>query len=396
MTEPVTEPTIPQDDIDALRAAVDDVMDVHDTTYAPVPGVAIRSPGHLRIAVRFRGRLRIASDEAYRIVSERLSARNYTPLFRRDGDADTVLIAEGVPDTSSRLWLALLLFAITFLSVLYAGALNEVQDLVGAVIEIYRGLPFALSLMGILVAHEMGHFVVGRLIGVPMSFPFFIPLPIPLPVLQLGTMGAVIQMKAPPVNRRSMLIVGAAGPIAGLIVALPVLLLGFAMSQVTPLDMSQPFYKEGDSILYLLLKFLWFGKVLPGGGEDVLISGVAFAGWAGLLVTMLNLIPVGQLDGGHIVNALFGDRIAWLRWPIILVLLILGSLDLFGLPGGWMGWLIWAGILFVLGGIRAEPLDDITRLKPWHWALGLVMIVVFILIFMPVPLAIWGEFPPPV
>ncbi len=261
MTPSIRESSQSWGDEAALRAAVDDVLEVHDTTYAPVAGVA----------VRFRGRLRLASDQAYRIVSARFHDLGYMTLFRRDGDADVILAAAGVPDTTSRLWLALLLFAATFLSVLYIGALNEIGDFLSALLDIGRGLPFALSLMAILLTHEMGHYVAGKLLGVPMSFPFFIPLPLP----PLGTMGAVIQMKAPPRNRRAMLVVGAAGPLAGLVVALPILLVGFSMSRITPLDLSQPVLMEGNSILYLLLKFLWFGKVLPGGGEDVLIHAVA-------------------------------------------------------------------------------------------------------------------------
>ncbi|MBU0491004.1 MAG: site-2 protease family protein [Chloroflexi bacterium] len=376
MTQPAVEPAIAPSDGEALRAIANEVMDVHDTTYAPVAG----------IAVRFRGQLRMASDQAYHIIAQGFRGLGYTPLLHHEDDgAAAILAADEVPDTSSRLWVALTLFAVTFLSVLYVGALNEVGDFVPALFEIARGLPFALSLMAILLSHEMGHFVAGKLLGMPMSFPFFIPLPLP----PLGTMGAVIQMKAPPINRRSMLLVGAAGPIAGLVVALPLLLLGFSMSRVTPLDLSQPVLMEGNSILYLLLKLLWFGKLLPGGGEDVMIHAVAFAGWVGLFITALNLIPVGQLDGGHIVNALFGDRVAIIRWPIIVALVVLGFW-----PGGWMGWLLWAGLVLIFGGIRAQPLDDITQLKPWHWALGLVMLLILVLIFVPAPLTIWGEVPP--
>ncbi len=375
MAQPVRESLTSLGDETALRAAVDEVLEVYDTTFAPLSGVV----------VRFRGRLRLASDQAYRIVAERFRQLGYMTLFRREGDLDVILAAAGVPDTSSRLWLAVLLLAATFLSVLYIGALNEIGDFGLALLDIGRGWPFAFSLLTILLTHEMGHYVAGKLLGVPMSFPFFIPLPLP----PLGTMGAVIQMKAPPANRRAMLVVGAAGPLAGLVVALPILLVGFSMSRVTPLDLSQPVLMEGNSILYLVLKFLWFGKLLPGGGEDVLIHAVAFAGWTGLFITALNLIPVGQLDGGHIVNALFGDRVARLRWPIILILVVLGLW-----PGGWLGWLLWAGLIFAFGGIRAQPLDDITRLKPWHWVLGAAMLVLFVLLFVPAPLTIWGELPP--
>jgi hypothetical protein len=138
---------------------------------------------------------------------------------------------------------------------------------------------------------------------------------------------------------------------------------------------------EGNSLLYLLLKYALFGRWLPGDGLDVFIHPVAFAGWAGLLVTSLNLIPAGQLDGGHVLYSLLGDRAQRLTWPIILILVALGLLV-------WPGWFIWAGLVFLFGQGHPGPLDRITPLDMRRKILGLLVLAVFILTFTPVPLTI--------
>ena len=218
-------------------------------------------------------------------------------------------------------------------------------------------------------------------------------------------MGAFIQLKEPPRNKRILLDIGIAGPLAGLVVAIPVLLLGLWLSQVSriEIDPRAGFTLEGNSLLYLASKFLVFGQLLPApasygdlnpilywiryfftgqplpiGGMDVMIHPVAWAGWAGLLVTALNLIPAGQLDGGHVIFVLLGKR-ARLLWPLVLWgLIALGFV--------WNGWWLWAGIIFILGRVYAEPLDSITTLDPNRRLLALLGIVVFFLVFTPVPL----------
>ena len=165
------------------------------------------------------------------------------------------------------------------------------------------------------------------------------------------------------------------------IVAIPVLLLGLSMSQIQPLPVNQAYSMEGNSLLYLLLKYAVFGRWLPAGGVDVFIHPVAFAGWAGLLVTSLNLIPAGQLDGGHVLYSLVGTRAQRLTWPIILILLGLGLVV-------WPGWLLWAGLVFLFGKGHPGPLDRITRLDTRRKVVAVVVLLVLILTFTPVPLTL--------
>lgn len=172
-----------------------------------------------------------------------------------------------------------------------------------------------------------------------------------------------------------------AGPLAGLAVAIPVLLIGLRLSHIEPLPAAGPYQMEGNSLLYFALKFIVFGRLLPANGVDVFIHPVAFAGWVGLLVTGLNLIPAGQLDGGHIVYALFGEQIANIfLWAVLAVLVAL----LFF----WPGWALWVVLIFFLGRLRAEPLDDLTQLTSRQRVLAMAMILIFFLVFTPIPIRV--------
>jgi membrane-associated protease RseP (regulator of RpoE activity) len=220
-------------------------------------------------------------------------------------------------------------------------------------------------------------------------------------------MGAFINMRSIPRNKRHLFDIGIAGPLAGLIVAIPVLLIGLSLSTTGIVQPVEGGYIEGNSLLYLLAKFVVFGQWLPSpstfgnlppllywvvyfftgapvpfGGTDVFIHPVALAGWAGLLVTSLNLIPAGQLDGGHILYTLFGGK---LRKALPFIVIALGVLGFF-----WNGWWLWAVILLVLGRVHAEPLDQITELDPPRKALAWLMIVIFLLTISPVPMILLG------
>ena len=169
----------------------------------------------------------------------------------------------------------------------------------------FGGPAFAATLMTILLCHELGHYVVGRRRGVDVSLPYFIPVP---PQFTLGTLGAVIRMRQPIADRNALFDVGAAGPVAGLVVAVPLLVIGLCLSHVGPIQVDPDQARiEGNSILYALLKYAVFGRWLPGDGVDVDLHPMAFAGWVGLLITMINLMPIGQLDGGHVARAALGD-----------------------------------------------------------------------------------------
>jgi len=355
-----------------LREAVADVFSVADVTY---------SVG-LQRAVRLRGRLLVDSDQAYQKVSARFRRLGYTPLFRRHEGMDVILAMPGVLQTRpSRLWLNALLLALTVLSVLWTGAMYEGLNEIEALLHLWRGWPFALSLLSILGVHEMGHYLTARAYGVPATLPFFIPMPYNL----LGTLGAFIQLKGPVRDKRALLSIGAAGPLAGLALAIPILVLGLILSPVEALPPVPPpgqmYFIEGNSLLYIFIKFLIFRRFLPGGGLDVMLHPVAFAGWAGLLVTALNLIPAGQLDGGHIAYALLGERAQWLSNAVLIGLLLLGLLV-------WPGWFLWVALISLLGRGHPEPLDAITPLEDWQKGIALMMLLIFVFIFIPRPMTV--------
>lgn len=185
-------------------------------------------------------------------------------------------------------------------------------------------------------------------------------------------------MKAPPYNRRALVAIAAAGPLAGLAVALPLLVLGLSLSTVEPIPAGSIYVQEGNSLLYAAVKVMMFGRFLPGEGVDVSLHPVAMAGWTGLFVTALNLIPAGQLDGGHLAYALLGGRARSLTWAVAAVLAGMSLL--------WNGWIILTGLVFLLGRVHAVPMDDITRLRTRERALVAFLFVVLALVFTPIPI----------
>lgn len=354
--------------------------------------------------MRYRGQL-LDEDtaSAYDLLAGLLEPYQISPHFRIEDGRQVIYLAPKRPDPKpDKVTTNVILFVLTVLSVMLAGAQIEgpvPPDLLGQMIllakSIFTGWPFALSLLGILLSHELGHYFMSRYHKTPATLPYFIPFPFS----PLGTMGAAIIMRGIPKNKRVLFDIGVAGPIAGLIVAIPVLLYGLSLSTLGTIDPNPQGFLEGNSLIYLLAKFVVFGKLLPApvepqgimywlqyfftgrpvpfGGLDVFIHPVAFAGWAGILVTALNLIPAGTLDGGHVVYSLFGEK-AKKGFPYIISLLaVLGFF--------WSGWWLWAAMLFWLGRVNAQPMDQITTLDPVRRAIAYSMILVFILVLTPVP-----------
>ncbi len=355
--------------------------------------------------VRYRGQL-VDEDSAslYDLLADLLIPHGVIPLFRIEEDRQVIYLAPKPPEPKKdNINTNIILFVLTVFSVMLAGVNTPVElcnNAAQAILYMFKhiltGWPFAVSLMGILLSHELGHYFMSRHHKTPATLPYFIPFPFS----PLGTMGAAIIMRGTPKNKRVLFDIGVTGPIAGLVVAIPVLFFGLSLSTVQPLALSAcGISLEGNSLFYLFAKYVTFGQLLPSpvepqgilywlryfftgqpipvGGLDVLIHPVAFAGWTGLLVTALNLIPLGTLDGGHVIYALLGDK-AKKAFPFIVGLLaVMGFF--------WSGWWIWAALLFWLGRVNAEPLDQITTLDPTRRGLALFMIVVFLLVFMPVP-----------
>lgn len=362
--------------------------------------------------VRYRGYLLgDDSESAYEHLTEALKPYGILPLFRMEDNRQVIYLIKGLPESKApNKNVNLILFVLTLLSVLFAGAMygyegEAPEDLLATLGMLLKNLgagwPFAISMLGILAAHEFGHYLVGRYHKADVTLPYFIPLPFNL----LGTMGAFIQMKSPPRNRRVLLDIAIAGPLAGLVVAIPVLLLGLYLSDLGPIQ--EQGLLEGNSILYLLAKFMvkrqwlpqplgygglppllyWLryvftGMPIPLGGMDVQLHPVAWAGWAGLLVTAMNLIPAGQLDGGHILYVLLGKRVKKV-FPFLLA-----AVALMGMA--WNGWLLWAFLLLIFGNVNAELLDQITPLDTPRKVVAILMLIVFLLVFTPVPLVYYG------
>ena len=236
-----------------------------------------------------------------------------------------------------------------------------------------RGLPFSATLMGILLVHEMGHFVMSRIHGVEATPPYFIPGP---PFL-VGTFGAFIRMHTP-TNRKALFDVGAAGPWAGFLVAIPAVFYGLSLSEVRALDPSSGGLILGESLVFTGLTHLALG-VSPADAT-ILLHPIALAGWFGLFVTFLNLLPVGQLDGGHVVYSLIGRRHRWVARVALLVIIGLAFL-------GWQGWAMWA-VLVTLLGLDHPPTIDDTPLDPARRVAAWLTIGLFVITFMPVPLLV--------
>jgi membrane-associated protease RseP (regulator of RpoE activity) len=334
--------------------------------------------------VSFSGQLLRDADSAFAALRERFQPLGYTPLLRRQGDSEVVIAQQGVIKAqSTRVWINVALFIATLLATLLTGAVNEVGQMAPNAdmilplmlrqpVLLLSGLPFSLTLMSILLAHEMGHYIMGRRYNAPVSLPYFIPMPI---LGLFGTMGAVIVQRAPFEERRSLFDIGLAGPLAGLVVALPLLVYGLATSTVgliTPGGLL-----EGNSILYLAIKYLVFGRILPGNGMDVYLNPVAWAAWGGLLITSLNLLPVGQLDGGHILYALLGRR----AWPVAFG--VVGLLVVMGFF--WQGWFLWAFLVLIFGVRHPAPLNDLSPMGLRRTLVGIGVLVLFVLTFTPIP-----------
>lgn len=267
-------------------------------------------------------------------------------------------------------WLNLGLFAATLLTTVWAGALHQGINLLAEPARFAVGLPYALALLAILGVHELGHYVVARRHGLDVSWPYFIPVP-----LGLGTFGAFIRVRSAMKSRRAVFDVGIAGPLAGLLVALPLLLIGLRQSTVA---VDGAGVDSGGSLLLALLAQVAHGGEL--GGLHLQLSPLAFAGWIGLLVTALNLLPVGQLDGGHIAYGLLGRRYArWVGIGTLGVMVVLGLTI-------WPGLLMWALLVFLLTGIGpALALDELAPPGRTRVALGLMSLLLLVLIVTPLP-----------
>jgi len=267
--------------------------------------------------------------------------------------------------------LHLVLFVITFLTTLAAGALQKGINILQEPLRIGEGFPFAVTLMTILLIHELSHYLAAKKHHTIATLPYFIPAP-----TFFGTFGAFIKMKSPIVTRRALIDIGASGPLAGFAVSVVACIAGLSMSTVVTLSASEGVLTLGDSLLFSFLSRVILG--ITPDNADILLHPVAFAGWIGLFVTSLNLIPVGQLDGGHIAFALFGDKQKNVSIVLIVILAVMGIFF-------WEGWAFWAGLMLLLGIKHPPVLYWELPLDRRRKRIGLIALIIFIITFVPSP-----------
>ena len=272
----------------------------------------------------------------------------------------------------------LVLFFLTIISTLIAGSIMQGGNPLSNPVDIIWGIPFSMTLMLILGCHEFGHYYYAVKHKVDATLPYFLPAPPYLFII--GTFGAFIKIKSPIYKKDALLQIGAAGPIAGFIIAVPALIIGLLLSDVIAINDQYKGIILGDSLLMKIFTYIIFPDL--SDGYDILLHPIAFAGWIGLLVTMLNLLPIGQLDGGHIAYAILGNKQGLVGWIALGALFPLSFLSL--------NWLVWGLLIFLLmRSAKHPPIQDIlTPLSKKNKYIGYLCLLIFILCFIPTPFQI--------
>lgn len=370
---------------------------------------AVREVMNVRLATEdagvrtFHGPLCEAPATAFEKLKQAFSGE-MVPLLQEDERHGAVIALLPKPVEEARLerpvwpWVNLLLFGLTVVTTTWAGAAHQGVDLLQEPWRFVIGLPYALGLLAILGVHELGHYFAARYHGIRVTPPYFIPVP-----FALGTFGAFIQMRSPTENRRALFDVAVAGPLAGLVFAVPLLLFGLESSTVSQgklvggrvtapdepaaaEETTPPAVMGGTSVGSSLLLALLAKLALPEAlryGCVLQLSPLAFAGWLGIFITGLNLLPIGQLDGGHTARALFGYRTGNTIGSVAMwSLLLLGVFV-------WPGLLMWALIVFFIAGGSTPPLNDLTPLTSGRQWLGYVTFAILLLILVPLPHSLW-------
>jgi len=324
---------------------------------------------------KVKGRIFPPVEKNVEEIKDFFSHTEYTPLFREEDGLHTIQF--GIyrkTETKPRYWLNITLFIATILSTVLAGSLNSGGNPFANLSDLLMGIPFSVSIMAILTCHELGHYFVSRREGMMTSLPYFIPMPLHF----IGTFGAIIRMKSIVPSRKALLKVGMAGPVAGFLIALPISILGIYLSDVRIAPETEGILKLGDSLLFWIFARLIHTDIPQG--YDLFLHPVAFAGWLGLFVTSMNLIPIGQLDGGHVTFSLFLKKRRYLYIPIFAGIIGLGML--------WLGWYIW--LLLAAFIARRDPViqDTVTPLTTRQRIYSVIPLVILVLTFVPQPFVI--------
>jgi len=321
-----------------------------------------------------------------------LSDKGYIPILRFDKGEHIIFITKKPKRKERPVWLnyalliAVIITTILTGSIIYLGNFAIWDPEIGLLINpadififenlFFGAVLFALPLLSILIVHEMGHYFISKKHGIATSLPFFIPIPPILPSFNIGTFGALISSRDPMPNKKALFDVGLAGPLAGFIVAIPVTIIGVMTADVIPaitsLDQIAPGETVFGSSLLVDLIITTF-RDLPAG-FTIDMNPILFAGWVGLLITSINLLPAGQLDGGHIFRAVLGDKQRYVGWIAIFIMIL-------------TGWLFFAFIIiFLMGTMHPPPLNDDTKIDRKRQLLFFVAIAILLLSYIPYPI----------
>ena len=318
----------------------------------------------------FHGRLLYDAEDVFPLIRRRFESYGFTPMLRKAGAGEVVIAVPGVAHPRPvNITLNILLFIATVGTTMWAGSFlaappASLLDMANP-LRLIRGLPFALALLSILGIHELGHYFMARYHGVDVTPPYFIPVP-----FGLGTFGAFIQLRSPVQDRKALFDVGLAGPVAGFVVALPLMTLGLALSEVVP--------RPPNLMSPLLVRWL-SGLVQPhAANESLHLHPIAVAAYIGLWVTAMNLLPVGQLDGGHVAYSVVGSAFRYVAWVTMFAMLAMGITV-------WEGWLIWAAFVALTGPNHPPPLNDVTPLDRKRYVWFGIGVLIFALTFLPRP-----------
>ncbi len=321
--------------------------------------------------ITFYGHLLSPAEDVFPRLRSAFEAEGFTPMLRKAQGREVVIAVPGVIHPRPvNLTINVLLFLATVATTMWAGSflaapLTSPTDMLNP-LRLLKGLPFALALLSILGIHELGHYFMARRHGVDVTPPYFIPVP-----FGLGTFGAFIQLRSPVEDRRSLFDVGLAGPIAGFVVAVPLMVLGLGLSEIVP---------RPSRVMAAPLLVQWLGNIIQPHGpyEALRLHPIAFAAYIGLWVTAMNLLPVGQLDGGHVAYSVFGSAFRLVAWASMFVMVLMGLTV-------WSGWLIWAAFVALTGPEHPPPLNDITPLDAKRYVWFGIGVLVFAVTFLPRP-----------
>lgn len=322
-------------------------------------------------------------NDYFTSLQQNLSKHGFIVLHRHEHGEDILYVIDKPKSKEKPVWINIILLIATIITTLITGSLLQLDygDLqsVPNIFNVFLpenllagALFFSLPLMSILFIHEMGHYYFSKRHNLRTSLPFFIPVPPILPGFNIGTFGALISSGDPMPDKKTLFDVGISGPIAGFIIAVPVTIIGLVTSEVVPISSFEP----GETVLGISLLFSILSNVfltIPKG-YAIDLNSIAFAGWIGLLITSINLLPAGQLDGGHIFRAVLGDKQKYAGWIAVLIMIF-------------TGWWFFAFIILLLIGIdHPPPLNDESELDLFRKALFFVAVAILVLCFIPFPI----------